>query len=48
MMEMIGKNKGRSDVRIRAILWVSYLVLFQVCTFLLVPLMFRREEPVAA
>lgn len=48
MIETIGKKTGKSNVRIRDVLWVSYVVLFQVCTFLLVSLMLRLEEPFAA
>jgi len=41
MIEMIIKSNRNSYVRVRVVLWVSYLVLIQVCTFLLVSLMFR-------
>lgn len=45
---MTGKNKGKSVVRIEDILWVSYLVLLQVCIFVLIPFMFRLDKPIAA
>lgn len=48
MVGMTGKNKGKSDVRIEDVLWVSFLVLFQVCIFVLIPFMFRLDKPIAA
>lgn len=48
MVEMTGTNKGKSVVRIEDILWLSYLVLFQMCIFVLIPFMFRLDKPIAA
>lgn len=48
MVGITGKNKGKSDVRFEDVLWVSCLVLFQVCIFVLIPFMFRLHKTIAA
>lgn len=48
MVGMTGKYKGKSDVRIEDVLWVSCLILFQVYVFVLIPFMFRLDKPIAA
>lgn len=48
MIGMTGKNKGKNDIRIEDFLWVSFLILFQICIFVLIPFMFRLDKPIAA